>query len=843
MRIFGGTTTLASNFVLSGNFEINTGATFIMSTQNFSVSGSWITGGAFNAGTGTVNFTGSASSIIDANGYYNGLDKVTADFYNVTVNRTADTISMKNTPMKITHDFTLTQGIFSTGWKTQPTGLSGQNRRLTVVGFATIGAGTTFFVGYRRACSNSSEALTSCPFSGCTPCLSTCPDFCNADSLNVPVFKGDFYNYGNVRTNRPVGSAFQDIKLAGARIAGTGVANEFGVDFQIETNMSATQVGPVDIQGDLIVQDNTSFINTNPNNVLTVRGNFYMYYNLTHNGTVNCYRDFTSGSTAFHTPNTVSINNSIFNFYQTGALRHIFLKTTAANPIYNFGDLNIIAGAGNVRQLRQRISVSGNLVIQSGTLDAINSGVTSAGGSISPAVGVNDASIFLSGNTSSWTNNGIFTPRSDTVSFTGSAAQTMGGNNATTFYNLTVNKAGGSEVSFANIGTVTNLLTLTNGYVVTDAAKLLILTDLADDSPHGGSAISFVRGPIKKIGQSVGEGSPYTFLFPIGKNSVWGRLYMVHFSGIPATTDAFTAEYFDAGFGNYAVNAPLNHVSTIEYWNLSKNSGDVSLNKRLRLFSEDNTRSVITAFNNADLTVAHWNGAKWDDIGYNPNSSNSGAALPAGWISSNNTANFSPFTFASRSAVNPLPVELLSFTAKLNGSVVDLFWSTASEFNNDHFTVERSKDMTNFVPVATVQGAGNSTTVLNYKTTDKEPWMGVSYYRLKQTDFDGNFTYSAIVPITISEFAQPNSNEAEHVLVYPNPSTGEVNVNFTCKEKGVYLFSVYDMMGNKMYSTEKTIEAGETLLTIDLHELPSGVYFLNLETQGKRFSEKLIIQK
>ncbi|OFY87957.1 MAG: hypothetical protein A3F72_09360 [Bacteroidetes bacterium RIFCSPLOWO2_12_FULL_35_15] len=834
IRIYGGTTTLASDFILNGDFIIsNLGpGTFTMTTQNLTIGGSWQNFNTFNSGTGTVKFTGSVPGIIEANGNYNGSNKTTADFYNVIVDRSADTLAMKNTPMKILHDFTLTGGIFSTGWHTQSNGNAGNNRRLTVLGFATIGAGSTFFVGYRKACSNPDEGLSNA-FCGC----------CNTDSLNVPVFKGDFYNYGNVRTNRPIISAYMDIKLAGARISGTGVANEFGVDFQVETALSATQVGPVDIQGDLIVQDNTSFINTNPNNVLTVRGNFYMYYNLTHNGTVNCYRDFTSGSTTFFNPNTVSINNSIFNFYQTGALRHIFLKATAANPIYNFGDINVIAGAGNVRELRQRISVSGNLVIQSGTLDAINSGTTSSGGSISPAVGVNNASIVLSGTTSAWTNNGAFIPHSDTVSFTGSGAQTMGGSTATTFYNLTINKSSSSEVTFANAGTVTNLMSLSGGYIVTNPVKLLIMADQSSVTPAGGQSGSFVRGPVKKIGREGVAGS-YSFLFPIGKNSIWARLNSLHWSGTTATTDAFTCEYFDAGYGNYAVNAPLNHVSIIEYWDLAKNSGDATLNKKVRLYSEDKTRSVITAFNNVDLTVAHWNGTKWDDIDNPTSNNNSGNTAPAGWITSSANNSFSPFTFGSRSSLNPLPIELLSFTAKPNGSQVDLFWTTSSELNNDYFNVERSIDATTFESIATVQGAGNSNQTLNYSAIDNNPKMGLSYYRLKQVDYDGNYTYSQIVPITIQDFASSEIQKEgiAKLVVYPNPTTGIINVSFDNLKEDNYQISILDMLGNMIQSSLKTLNEGNVVLQFDLQDLPQGVYILVLQTSTKRYSQKIIVQ-
>jgi hypothetical protein len=98
-----------------------------------------------------------------------------------------------------------------------------------------------------------------------------------------------------------------------------------------------------------------------------------------------------------------------------------------------------------------------------------------------------------------------------------------------------------------------------------------------------------------------------------------------------------------------------------------------------------------------------------------------------------------------------MPIELLNFEAKLNGKVVDLFWSTASEVNNDYFTVERSKNGIVFEKVLEIDGAGNSASTLSYSTIDKNPFTGISYYRLKQTDFNKNFKYSNMVAVKLEE--------------------------------------------------------------------------------------------
>ena len=79
--------------------------------------------------------------------------------------------------------------------------------------------------------------------------------------------------------------------------------------------------------------------------------------------------------------------------------------------------------------------------------------------------------------------------------------------------------------------------------------------------------------------------------------------------------------------------------------------------------------------------------------------------------------------------------------------MVILNWTTASELNNDYFTIERSKDAVEFQPIKFVEGAGNSNSILNYEIIDVNPFLGTSYYRLKQTDFNGKYSFSNIVSV------------------------------------------------------------------------------------------------
>jgi hypothetical protein len=183
---------------------------------------------------------------------------------------------------------------------------------------------------------------------------------------------------------------------------------------------------------------------------------------------------------------------------------------------------------------------------------------------------------------------------------------------------------------------------------------------------------------------------------------------------------------------------------------------------------------------------------------------------------------FSPFTFGD-SPLSPLPVELLNFNALLNNRQVELTWQTASEHNNDFFTVERSSDGFNFEPIAYVDGAGNSTTLLNYSEVDLQPLDGVSYYRLKQTDFDGAFEYSDIRVIVKSDDSD--------LLVFPNPSnTGLINFK-----------SAVDIGELSIYSSEGKLVFKETVGNNVQVKLSAGVYHAHYEIGGVLKSKKIVV--
>jgi len=163
----------------------------------------------------------------------------------------------------------------------------------------------------------------------------------------------------------------------------------------------------------------------------------------------------------------------------------------------------------------------------------------------------------------------------------------------------------------------------------------------------------------------------------------------------------------------------------------------------------------------------------------------------------------------------PLPIELLSFTAVADNSTVVTSWSTASENNNDYFTVERSKDAIQFEFAGEVDGAGNSNTVRNYSFVDTKPFNGNSYYRLKQTDYNGTYSYSKMVPVYI---VRSNFN------IYPNPSDGQFVIELQEMQGQEVSVRIFDNASRQVYHEKLLVEKEQYTLNVDLKDFPAGLY-------------------
>ncbi|HEX2629644.1 MAG TPA: T9SS type A sorting domain-containing protein [Chitinophagaceae bacterium] len=173
-----------------------------------------------------------------------------------------------------------------------------------------------------------------------------------------------------------------------------------------------------------------------------------------------------------------------------------------------------------------------------------------------------------------------------------------------------------------------------------------------------------------------------------------------------------------------------------------------------------------------------------------------------------------------------LPITIASFTANANNGRVALKWSTATEIDNDFFSIERSVNGSIWTNIGTVDGAGNSSTLLNYQFIDNQPLTGTSFYRIKQTDFDGHYSYSETRQI--QDAAVPGT-----ISIAPVPSNGRtINVAGISNYQG-YELTLFNTAGAQLFN--KTLSNS----SVTLPSLAKGVYMIRISNSDKGEAQTL----
>ncbi len=292
-----------------------------------------------------------------------------------------------------------------------------------------------------------------------------------------------------------------------------------------------------------------------------------------------------------------------------------------------------------------------------------------------------------------------------TVTYDGTSSQIFAqdagsGTDIFDYQNVQINNtsAGVPQLTMEGQAVVHDSLIFIDGVIQTTSVNLLIVDN--GGSSNTSSNASHIFGPIRKVGLGA-------FTFPTGTGQL---LRPIAISAPSSTTDAYQAEYFktdpDPLFDRSSREVTLQGISSIEYWTLDM----VVPSSAVAVTLTWDTASGVG--DSSTVVVSRWNGSQWINHG---NGGVSGNNSNGSVVSSGTIASFSPFTLGTTSIINnPLPIELLSFNASLQGDVVELTWTTATEINNDFFTIERSQDGNTWEEVGVVSGAGNSTSVRHY---------------------------------------------------------------------------------------------------------------------------------
>ena len=416
------------------------------------------------------------------------------------------------------------------------------------------------------------------------------------------------------------------------------------------------------------------------------------------------------------------------------------------------------------------------------------------------------------------------------IAFNGNLSQTLPAD-LPALNNLTLNNsASGDALTLSGPATVNGTLTLTNGLLVTSATNILTMGPAAGivlNAPVSQDN-SFVKGPMV---HTVATSSGVTKIFPVGKGTRMHRADLT-VSHVDATSTMFTGEFLESSAAalGHTLPSTIDRVSSVSYWDIHKGTGASITSASVKLYY----RASDNVSDPDNLRMVKDDGAgAWLDIG------GTGTGAPSGSLTSTvNFTSFSAFSLANNSGGNnTLPVSLLNFRATARGTAVDLSWQTASELNNHYFTIEKSRDSQIFDPLTTIQGAGNSNEIKSYQTRDHNPYR-TTYYRLKQTDFDGTTSWSLPIQIYMKTDLK--------MEIFPNPvSSGEalrISLPGLLPEES-FLIELSDMQGKILYTQTPEGVLSESYAWLEYPEkLAPGLYFITAKTEGKVLRQRFMLK-
>ncbi len=501
------------------------------------------------------------------------------------------------------------------------------------------------------------------------------------------------------------------------------------------------------------------------------------------------------------------------------------------------GSCTITAGALNLGN--NSLTINGSLALNGGTINLGTNGVldidtdlTIAGGALN---GTNASSVNVGDDITFSSGTFAVDATTTTVTLDGSGAQVITGDftGTSAFNNLTCNSSG--SISILDAGNedveVDGTLTLTLGDITTNSANTLTISSTGSIS--GGSSSSFVNGPLTRSSLGVGE----DFTFQIGSGFEYA---LAGIENVGTGGQNWTAEFSGSNPNN---GQTIDIVTNPQYGEMT---GTTVNGSWVITSSGVNTATVVLGIQThldvqdlADVRVAIYDGPtpnEWVNLGGTTTGTESD-----GTVTSQSIANFSSRTFSLGGVgVSALPVELISFEGQVINSKVVLDWSTAQEINNDYFEIQRSMDGRNFETIGSINGSGNSDVKISYSFTDQLPYLGISYYRLNQIDFDGAFEYSKVILINNTSL-----RDGIEVTIFPNPTEGgNINLRILSGDENSPIdIRVMDLSG-ALYFHEQikltSLNMGYSITSLNM--LPSGLYLIMVEQGGNITTQRVSIR-
>jgi len=490
-------------------------------------------------------------------------------------------------------------------------------------------------------------------------------------------------------------------------------------------------------------------------------------------------------------------------------------------PPPNFSQSN----SGYIVKNNSSPTISSNWIISgTNTVIIFGDGTTSMSTSIPSGLMCGADSIYVRNNAtltvlgSFITNKPAFETGS-TVQYIASGAQTM---QAASYSNLVVS---GATKTLGGNTTVRNTLAMIanincNGYALTLGSSA---TQTGSLSYSSGTIIgnNFSRWFAASTNTGASSG-----LFPVGTVSQYYPV-QVEFTSAPTTGGMLTATFTSSNPGNsglplYDFTSTLVNVNKVApngFWTLIPSGGIAGGTYTTTVTA--NGFYGITAISGLRLIRRSNSSSAWStSVGtaVTPTGTTSSAVVARSGI----TSPGGDFGIGADSTVNPLPVQLINFSARLvNENKVELNWETVYELNNDRFEIERADDKGKWSVVGNVKGNGTTSAVNSYQFADLLNFSTNKpinlFYHLKQFDFDGDITYSNIVSINLK------GKNSEEIQIFPNPATSMITIN---SENPINL-NITNTLGQQVYGGDEK--------TIDVSKWAKGIYFIQSENSVTKF--------
>ncbi|WP_082026464.1 T9SS type A sorting domain-containing protein [Flammeovirga sp. OC4] len=439
------------------------------------------------------------------------------------------------------------------------------------------------------------------------------------------------------------------------------------------------------------------------------------------------------------------------------------------------------------------------------------------------------------------------------IEFLEGASGTFTATNTNPFNNVRINTASGITLGRSLV--MGGELFLDNGILTTSTYRLTIeeggsvdgasYSENLNATSSGGSDASHVDGEMRL---EVAAGTKGYVLLPIGDANM---LRVGGVQNLVASPSSYilTAQYFHTPYSDVSNISDLGvNVSSVEHWEIEVDGSAVDVdntNYNFNVAVSYHSNSGVNESQTASLHLMHYNSGATEWFSEGNVGGGSTHVTPNGGLYTGGSVtgfvvdavkSFSPFTLGGDSDDHDLPITLKSFEVEKEGDALNFNWVTAQEINNDYFELEGSTDRKYSNVLAKIEGAGNSNVEINYtQTVTKGLWETYQYFRLKQTDYDGQFSYSEWVQVGNNDL--PNNFD---YIIYPNPSSTEINIETTALiNETISTYQIFDLNGKRYRETQWDA----THHTIDISTLPKGIYMLMISTaSGKKKIQRFTVQ-